>query len=153
MGLGQPDVTGPAQATAPDALRVRALDPGPSCVLGFERGGLLALPRGLERLVVRLRPDRELAGGFFGPGAGLADRAGAAGRGIKADAHDGIAGAIPSRGPFNTGIALGAAGLFRRPIDLEGAQIIALAHPPLMAIGPKGWADDIDLMLCLGGDE
>jgi hypothetical protein len=99
MGLGQSHVPRPAQPTAADPLRVSALDPGPPGILGFELGGLLPLPRSLDRLMLRLQLDRELAGGLFGPGAGLADRTGAAGRGIKADAHDRIAGAIPSRGP------------------------------------------------------
>jgi hypothetical protein len=28
-----------------------------------------------------------------------------------------------------------------------------LARPPLVAIGPKGWADDVDLTLSVAGDE
>ena len=109
------EIPGPAQATAPDALRVRALDPGPLGILGFELSGLLPLPRGLDRLVVGLRPDGELAGGVFGPGARLAGRTGTTGRRIKADAHDGITGDIPARGPFDTGMPLGTARLFAPP--------------------------------------
>ena len=59
----QPDGPTPAQIEASRALREAALDPCPQGVLGFERWSLLALPRGLERLVVGLQPDRELAWG------------------------------------------------------------------------------------------
>jgi hypothetical protein len=62
MGFGQPHVTGLAETTAPDALRVRPFDPCPPDTLGFELGGLLPLLRGLDRLVLDLQPDRELAG-------------------------------------------------------------------------------------------
>jgi hypothetical protein len=46
MGLGQPAVPGPAQATPPDGLRMRALNPSPPSVFDGELGGLLPLPRG-----------------------------------------------------------------------------------------------------------
>jgi hypothetical protein len=59
----QPDVPAPAQIEAPCALREAALDPCPQGVLGFELRRLLALPGGLDRLVVGLQPDRELAWG------------------------------------------------------------------------------------------
>jgi hypothetical protein len=62
MGLGQSHVPRPVQPAAADPLRVGALNPGPPGVLGFERGGLLPLPRRLDRLMLRLRSDGELAG-------------------------------------------------------------------------------------------
>jgi hypothetical protein len=100
---------------------VRALDPCPPGVLRFELDGLLPLPGGLDRLVVGLRPDRELAGGVFRPGARLAGRTDTTGGRIEADAHDGIAGNIPARSPLDTGMPLGTAGLFGLPIDQERA--------------------------------
>ncbi len=103
--------------------------------------------------MVGLRPDRELAGGVFGPGACAAGWTGATGGPVKADAHDGITGAIPPWGPFHTGLALGTAGLFRFPLDHEGASVIALAREALPAVGAKGRADHVDLMVGLGGDE
>ena len=120
MGLSQPDVAGPAQATAPDGLRVCPLDSGPPGILRFELDGLLPLPGGLDRLVVGLRPDRELERGVFGPGARLADRTDTTGGRIEADAHEGIAGSIPARGPLDTGMPLGTARLFGLPIHPEG---------------------------------
>src|SRR6266508_3162304 len=125
MGFREPEVVGSAQATASDAVRVRALDPGPSGILGCELGGLLPLPRGLDRLVVGLRPDGELARRVFGPGAGLADRARATGRRVKADAHDGIVRDIPAWGQFDAGMPLGTARLLSIPIQDEGLQVIA----------------------------
>src|SRR5262249_23311886 len=121
MRLGEPEIPSPAQTTASDTLRVRALDPGPLGVLGFERGRLLPLPRGLDRVVDGLRPDRELSGGVFCPGARAAGWTDTTGRCIKADAHDGVAGDIPPRGPFHTRMALGTTRLFRLPLDHEGA--------------------------------
>ena len=59
----QPQVPTPAEIKAPDALREAALHPCPQRILGFELRRLLALARGLERLMVGLRADRELAGG------------------------------------------------------------------------------------------
>jgi hypothetical protein len=138
MGLGQPAVLGPAQATPPDGLRMRALNPSPPSVFDCELGGLLPLPRGLDRLVEGLRPDGELARRIFGLGARRADRTGATGHGMETDAHHGITRDIPAWRSSDAGVSLGTAGLLRLPIDHESTQIIALACPPLMAIGPKG---------------
>src|ERR687885_807103 len=55
----QPDVSTAAPSNASRAWREAALDPCPQGVLGFERRRLLALSRGLDRLVVALQPDRE----------------------------------------------------------------------------------------------
>ena len=132
---------------------MRALNPGPLGILGGELGGLLPLPRGLDGLMLDLRPDGELARRFFGPGARLADWTGATGRAVETDAHDGIARDIPAWSPSDARLPLRTAGLVCLPIDHESAQIIALARPPLMAIRPKGGADHVDLMLGVGGDE
>jgi hypothetical protein len=94
--------------------------------------------------MVGLRPDRELSGGVFGPGARLASRTGPTGRCLKADAHDGITRDIPPRGPFHTRMPLRTARLFGLPIQHEGAEVITLTCPTLVAIGPKGWPDHID---------
>jgi hypothetical protein len=118
-GLGQPAVPGLAQAAAPDGVRLCPLGPGPPGILGCELGRFLPLPRGLDRLVMGL-PDRELAGGIFGPGARLAGWTDATGRSIKADAHNGAARDIVPRRPFHTSMPLGTAGLLGFPIQHKG---------------------------------
>jgi hypothetical protein len=50
-------------------------------------------------------------------------------------------------------MALGTVGLLRIPIQDKGQEIIALAGLTLPAIGPKGRAHDIDLILALCRDE
>jgi hypothetical protein len=100
-----------------------------------------------------LWPDGELVGRIVGLGARLADRTATTGRGMEADAYHGIARDIPAWGPLDAGLPLGAAGLLGLPIDDEGAQIIPLARPPLVAIRPKGRADHVDLMRGVGGGE
>jgi hypothetical protein len=61
MRFGLADVTTLSYATPPDSLGVRALNSGPLGILGRALGGLLPLPCGLDRLMVGLRPDGELA--------------------------------------------------------------------------------------------
>src|SRR5215813_10250984 len=86
-----PQIPAPTEINTSDSWRQAALHPCPQGILGFELGGLLALPRGLEHLMVGLWADRELAGGLSGPGACAAGWTDTTGRGIKADAHDGVA--------------------------------------------------------------
>jgi hypothetical protein len=78
----QPNVSTAAQIKASRALREATLDPGLQRVLCFELRRLLALPRGLERLMVDWWADRELAGGCLGGGARLAGGTRATGAGI-----------------------------------------------------------------------
>jgi hypothetical protein len=153
MRFGVAPIAAASQATASDGRRVRALNAGPPGVLGGERGGFLPGPRALARLVEDLGPDRELARRILGRGARLADRTGAAGRGMEPDAHHGIARDIPAWRPSDAGLPLGTAGLLPLPIDHEGAQIVAVARPPLVALRPKGRADHGDLRLGVGGDK
>src|SRR5215831_2756761 len=61
----------PAEIEAPDPLRQAALHPGSQRILGCELRRLLALPRGLERLMVGLQPDGELARSRLRGGARL----------------------------------------------------------------------------------
>jgi hypothetical protein len=152
MGFGMAEVTTLAQATPPDGLRLRALDSGALGVLGGELGGLLPLPRGLDRLVLGLRPDGELAWRLLGLGARRADRTRPTGRCMKPDAYHGITRDIPPWRPSDAGLSLGTAGVLRLPVDHEGAQIVALACSPLMAIRSESGADHVDLMLGVGGD-
>ena len=65
--------------------------------MGFELGRLLALSRGLDRLVVGLGPDGELPWGVFRRVAHLTGGTDAIGGPVKTDAHDGIARDIPAR--------------------------------------------------------
>ena len=153
MRFGLADVATLSYTTAPDGLRVRALNPSPPGVFSFELGGFLPLPRGLDGLVEDLRPDGELARRSFGPGACLADRGGTTDHGIETDAHDGVAGDIPARSPCDAGLPLGTVRLVGLPIDHERLEVITLSGPPLVAIGAKGWAHDIDLMVGLSGDQ
>jgi hypothetical protein len=111
-------------ATPPDGLRLRALNPGPLGILDRELGGRLLLPCGLDRLMVGLRPDGELARCIFGLSACLADRTRPTGRGMETDAHHGIAGDILAWRPSDAGLALRAARLVRLPIHPERAQVI-----------------------------
>jgi hypothetical protein len=153
MGFGVAEVTALAQATPPDGLRLRALDAGARGVLGGARGGLLPLPRGVDRLVLGLRPDGELARRLLGLGARRADRTRPTGRRMKPDAYHGITRDLPPWRPSEAGVPLGTAGVLRLPVDHEGAQIVALACPPLMARRSESGADDVDLMPGVGGDE
>jgi hypothetical protein len=151
--VGVTDVATLAYATPPDGLRRRALNPSPLGILRRELGSLLSLPCGLDRLVIGLRPDGELARCLVGLGARLADRTRPTGHRRATDAHHGIAGEIPAWRPSHAGLPLRTVGLLRLPVDDEGAHIIALARSPLVAIRPEGWAHDIDLMDGLSGDE
>jgi hypothetical protein len=85
----QPDVATAAQIKASRALREATLEPCTQGVLGFELRGLLALPRGLDRLVVGLQPDRELAWGASRRGTRLAGGARATSRSVKPDVNRG----------------------------------------------------------------
>jgi hypothetical protein len=76
---------------APDTLREAALHPRPERILLFALGCLLALAGGLHRLMVGLRPDRELPWGIFRCGAHLAGRTGAARGLVKPDPKHRIA--------------------------------------------------------------
>jgi hypothetical protein len=151
--FGVTDVATLSYTTPPDGLRLRALNPGPLGILGCELGSLLPLPCSLDRLVIGLRPDGELARCIFGLGARLADRTRPTGCRMKTDAHHGIARDIPAWRPSNTGLPLGTVGLLRLPVDDKGTQIIALVCPPLVAIRPEGWAHDINLVDGLSSDE
>ncbi len=135
------------------ALREAALDPRPEGILGFECCRLLALARRLDRLMVGLRPDGELAGGSSRRGACPAGGTGATGGPVKPDADDRIARHIVPRPPVDTGMPLGTARLLGLPIDDKGLQVIALPFPPLPTIGPERWANHIDLVRCLGRDQ
>ena len=116
----QPNVSTAAHIKAPRALREATLDPCPQGILGFEFRRLLALPRGLDGLVVGLRPDRELTWGAFRRGARRAGGARATSRSVKPDADDGIARHVASRPPVDTGMALGTARLLGVPIQDKG---------------------------------
>jgi hypothetical protein len=61
------DVATPTQSTAPDAWCEATLYPRPSRLWGFELRRFLSSARGLERLVVGLRPDGEFAVGRLSP--------------------------------------------------------------------------------------
>src|SRR5207247_10286907 len=108
---------------------------------------------GLQGLVVRLEPDRELPGGVFRGGAHLTAGTGTTGGPVKSDPKDWIARDIVAWRPFDTRMPLGTVGLVGLPIQHKGLQVIAVCELMLPAIRAQGGPYDIDLMLCLGGDE
>jgi hypothetical protein len=61
----QPQIPTPVEINTSYPWREGALHPRPQGVLSFELGGLLAVPSGLERLMVRLQSDGELPWGIF----------------------------------------------------------------------------------------
>jgi hypothetical protein len=138
MRFRQPDFARPAQATAADALLVRALDPCPRRILGCELSGLLPVSRGPDGFAVDIQPHAKLARRTFGPGARPADRAGATGRGMETHPHHGIPGDIPAWSPSDAGLPLRTARLLGLPLRHEGAEVITANRPMLVAIGPKG---------------
>jgi hypothetical protein len=83
------------------------LRPRPQRIRGFERRRLLALPCGLERLMLDLRADRQLAGRRLGGGAGTAGGTGTTRGPVTPEADDRIARPIAPKPPMDTGIALG----------------------------------------------
>jgi hypothetical protein len=105
--------------------------------------------RGLERLVVDLRSDRQLAGSRLGGRTGTAGRTGTTRGPVKPDANDGIPRHVASRLPVDTGMTLGTVRLLGLPIDDKGLEVIAFPFPPLPTIGPKRRTNHIDLMLGL----
>jgi len=120
MRTGQAQVATLPEIKPPNALGQRTLDPGPQRVLGFERGGLLAVAGGLEGFMLRLRPDRQLPGGVFGRGTGTACRTRPTGGTVKPDTDDRIPGDIMPRGPFDTAVPLGTVRLLGLPIEYKG---------------------------------
>jgi hypothetical protein len=134
----QPDVSTPAQIKASRALREAALHPCLQCILGFELRCLLALPCGLDRLVMGLRPDGELAGSRVRRGVRLTGGTRATGGPVKPNANHGIARDIMSRPPVDTGMPLGTARLLGVPIQDKSLQIVALSGLMLPAIGAEG---------------
>jgi hypothetical protein len=146
----QPDVSTAAQINASRALREATLDPCPQGVWGFEFRRLLALPRGLDGLVVGVQPDRELAWGAFRRGTRRAGGARTTSRSVKPNANHGIARRVVSRPPVDAGMALGTARLLGVPIQDKGLSIVALAGVMWPAIGADGGPHPIDLMLGLG---
>jgi hypothetical protein len=149
----QPQIPTLTEVKAPDALRQATLDPCPQGILGFELGGFLPLAGGLDRLVVGLGPDRELARGAFRRGSRLTGGTCATGGAVKPDANHGIARDIVARSPVDAGLSLRTARLLRLPIQDKGLHVIALSALLWSAIGPKGGAHHIDVILGLCGDQ
>jgi hypothetical protein len=134
----QTDVPTPAQIEALRALREAALDPCPQGVLGFELWRLLALARGLDRLVVGLQSNRELAWGSSRRSTCQAGGARTTRGPDEPDADDRVARDIVARPSIDAGMTLGTVRLLRVPIDDKDLQVIALASLSLPAIRPKG---------------
>ena len=116
----QPDIAAAAQIKATHALRETAFHPGSQRVLGLEFIRLLPLARGLDRLVLRLRPHRQLTRLVLSRGATGAHLAGPTRGTVKPDAHHGITGDVVPRRPPHTVRPLGTASGFRLPIQLKG---------------------------------
>jgi hypothetical protein len=103
--------------------------------------------------MVDLGADRELTWSAFRRGTRRSGGTRATGGSVKPDADDGIARHIAARPPMGAGVALGTARLLGLPIQHKGLQIISVSGPMLPAIGPKGRADHMDVMLVLCGDQ
>jgi hypothetical protein len=149
----QPDVPPLAALEAPCPLREAGLHTRPQRLLLFALRGLLALSRGLDRLVVGFGPDGQLAGGLCRPRARLAGRPDATGGPSKPAAYDRITGHITARRPFDTAMSLGTARVWRRPIDDQGLEGIPMSFPPLAAIGALRGPNHVEVLLGLGCDE
>jgi hypothetical protein len=100
-----------------------------------------------------LGPDRELARGAFRRGARLTGGTRATGGAVKPEANHGIARDIVARSPVDAGLSLRTARLLRLPIKDKGLQVIALSALMLSAIGPKGGAHHIEVILVLCDDQ
>jgi hypothetical protein len=87
----QPPIPTPAELKTSYSLRETALHPRPQRILGVELRGLLALPCRLERFMVGLWADRELARGCLGGRALPAGGTRLAGHPVKPDANDRVA--------------------------------------------------------------
>ena len=87
----QAKVSTPAEIKTSYPLREAALHPCPQRILGCELRCPLALPRSLERLMVGLWADRELAGGCVGGRARPAGGTRATRGPVKPDANDRVA--------------------------------------------------------------
>jgi hypothetical protein len=84
-------VATPAEINAPDPWREATLHACPQRIRGFERRRPLALPRRLERLMVDLWADRELAGGCLSGRARPAGGTRATRGPVTPDANDRVA--------------------------------------------------------------
>ena len=149
----QPQVPTLPEINAPGAWRETPLHPRPQGVLGSALGSLLPLACRLERLMVDLWADRQLAGSRLGGGAGTADGTRATGGPVKPEAKGGITRDIVSKAPVDPAMALRTVRPLGRPIDDQGLEVIAFPLPPLPAVGPKRRTDHSDLMLGVGSDE
>jgi hypothetical protein len=85
------DVPTPAEIEAPDPLRKAALHSGSQRILGVELRRVLALPRGLKRLMVGLQPDGELARSALRRGARRTGGTRATGGSVTPEANHRIA--------------------------------------------------------------
>ena len=141
-----------AHSKAPDALREATLHARPPGIRGFELGPLLALSRGLERLWVGLRPNREWPRGVLRSGAHLTSRPEAPGGPVKAAPQAWSTRDSVARRPCDPGLPLRAVGLLGVPIPHHGlAGIAGLLRLP--ALGPSGRPPASALRVPLGGDE
>ena len=100
--------------------------------------------------MVLLRPDGELPGRLFGPGADATDHTGTPRRVVKTDAHPRPASDIASGRPFDTGVALGTPRLLGGPIPGEGLESLAFAGLMLPALGAKRRTAHLNLVQALG---
>ena len=116
MGPRHANIATLAERKAPGTLREAALHPGPERIAGFELGCLLALARGLDRLMVGLGPHGELPRGISRRRAYLPGETGTTGGAIKANADDGCPSDIPPWRPLDTRLSLGTARLVGLPI-------------------------------------
>jgi hypothetical protein len=148
----QPQVPAPAAINTADPWREAALHPRPQGILRCERGGLLAVARGLARLMVCLQPDGELPWGVLRGGTGPTGGARPTRGPVNPEADSRVARDVVSRPPMDASMPLGTARLLGLPSDAKGLEGIACPCPPLPPVGPKRRANHSDPLLGLGGD-
>lgn len=143
----------PAQIEASRALRETALHSCPQGRLGGELRRLLAVPRGLECLVVRLQPDGEVAWSASWGGARLAGKAPTTRGAIDPEAPHGVARDLMARSPMDAGLSLGTARLLGLSLDDTGLEVVASPFPPLPTVGAKRRPNHLERMRGLGRDQ
>jgi hypothetical protein len=153
MGFRLTDVAGASRTTCSDRLRDGSLDPSPEAVQGGKFDGGLALARGLQGAVLRLRTDRQGPAQVLGPPTGV-QALGAAGTDLairlgELDFDDVVRALVDGRRPTDAGPSGWTRGLLSLPVDGEVGCRKALPCPRLPLHIRSGWTNQLDLVVAL----